>query len=67
MARRFFLVAVDGCIEPRVEGPYRTKALREKAAREIRKEQSEDDALFWADVQVGTLVVGCYSGGFFME
>ncbi len=68
MKKIYYLLAVDGGVEPFVEGPYRTKDERDRAARHIHERQKEDDSVFWADIdKVGALTVGTYTAGFFCQ
>ena len=66
MKKNYYLLEVEGGVEPIVCGPYRTKHERDKAAKQIRRKQQENDSLFWADIDgAGTLSVGTYTAGFF--
>ena len=61
----FYLIDVDGCVDPSALGPYDTCEERDKEAKRVRARQKETDALFWADVVPrGTLKVGAYTAGF---
>ena len=60
-----YLIPVDGCVEPRTAGPYASGTRRDAAARRLRADQDDDDALFWADVGAdGRLTVGAYTAGY---
>ena len=68
MKNNYYLLEIEGGVEPTVHGPYRTKHERDNAAKEIRRSQQGDDSLFWADTdEAGTLVVGTYRAGFFWQ
>ena len=68
MAKKYYLIAVEGSIEPEAIGPFRGGRKRDDEAKKVRAQQGDDDALFWADVdEKGNLNVGAYSGGFFPE
>lgn len=65
----YYLIPVDGGIDPEVRGPFRSDGERDAAALKIREhEQDENDVLFWLDVDPnGEPTIGAYSGGFFGE
>jgi hypothetical protein len=66
MKKTYYLLEVEGGIEPIVRGHCQTNRDRDNAAKQIRRRQDEDDGLFWADVdKAGTLTVGAYVAGFF--
>lgn len=68
MKKTYYLVEVQGGVEPFVQGLYRTKKERDDAAKQVHEAQEEDDCLFWADVDtVGRLIVGPYSARFFWK
>jgi hypothetical protein len=68
MKNNYYLIEVEGAVEPTVHGPYRTEHERHNAAKQIRRRQQEDDGLFWADIdEAGTLAVGPYTAGFFWQ
>ena len=68
MKKKYYLLVVEGGVEPSVQGPYQTEDERDRAAKEIHREQEEDDGLFWADIDEGAvLTVGSYTAGFFWE
>lgn len=68
LEKQYYLIAVPGCIDPEVKGPFVSEEEQDTAAKRIRKEQREEDALFWAIVEKdGELNVGAYSAGFFSE
>jgi hypothetical protein len=68
MKKNYYLLEVEGGVEPIVRGPYRTKIERDNAAKQIRLCQQEDDGLFWADIdEVAVLTIGAYTAGFFWE
>jgi hypothetical protein len=64
--RKYYVICVDGGVEPRVEGPFDTDRLRNAAARRVHKGQDADDAVFWADIdKSGGLTVGSYPSALF--
>ena len=68
MKKNYYLLEVEGGVEPTVHGPYNTKHERDNAAKQIRRRQQEDNALFWADIaEAGILAVGPYTAGFFWQ
>ena len=68
MKKKYYLLEVEGGVEPIVRGPYRTKIERDSAAKRIRLSQQEDDGLFWADIdEVAVLTIGAYTAGFFWQ
>ena len=68
MKKGYYLLGVEGGVEPTVHGPYATIDEQENAAKQIHPEQEDDDSLFWAEVdETGVLTVGSYGAGFFWE
>jgi hypothetical protein len=68
MKKNYYLVEVEGGVEPIVRGPYHTRRERDNMAKQIRQMQQEDDSLFWADIdKVAVLTVGAYKAGFFWQ
>jgi hypothetical protein len=66
MKEKYFLLEVEGGVEPTIRGPYYTRRARDNAAKEFRRMQQEDDSLFWADInEAAVLTVGAYTAGFF--
>ncbi len=66
MKKNYYLLEVEGGVEPIVRGPYHTKHERDNVAKQVRLQQQEDDGLFWADIdEAGTLATGAYRAGFF--
>jgi hypothetical protein len=66
MKNNYYLLKVEGGVEPTVHGPFRTKHERDDAAKQIRQRQEEDDSLFWANIdEAEILAVGTYTAGFF--
>jgi hypothetical protein len=66
--RGFYLIEVRGGLEPFVIGPFSEGNARDGAAKAIHKSQTEDDSLFWANIDdQGGLEVGSYIAGFFLE
>jgi hypothetical protein len=68
MKNNYYLIEVEGGVEPTVHGPYHTNHERDNAAKQIRQRQQEDDGLFWVDIdEAGALAVGTYTAGFFWQ
>ena len=68
MRKNYYLLEVEGSVEPSVQGPYQTEDERDHAAKEIHRGQEDDESLFWADINEGAaLTVGPYTAGFFWE
>lgn len=68
MKKRYYLIEVEGGVEPIVHGPYRNRDEQDNAAKQIHRIQEEDDGLFWAEVdEARVLTVESYSAGFFLE
>ena len=68
MKTKYYLLEVEGGVEPIVRGPYGTEDEQDSAARKIRRTQEEDDGLFWTEIdETGALVAGSYMAGFFWE
>jgi hypothetical protein len=65
METKYYLIEVDGGVEPFAQGPFSTEDERDEIAKEIHASQNENDYLFWADVQEsGVLTVGSYAAAF---
>jgi hypothetical protein len=61
MSESFWAVPIFRCVEPEpVVGPFDTYDDMLVKAREIRKEQRDDDALFWAMIKDGRLEIGSF-------
>lgn len=68
MENRYYLIEVEGGIEPFTQGPFETENERDEIAKEIHAAMGEDDCLFWADVDDrGVLTVGSYMAGFLWD
>ena len=66
MKTTYYLIEVEGGVEPCVHGPYQTEEERDNAARQIHKDLGENEALFWANVdRTARLIVGSYPSRFF--
>jgi hypothetical protein len=64
--KTYYLIEVQGGIEPLTRGPFQDEHERDVRAKSIHKALSLDDSLFWADVdEAGGLIVGSYIAGFF--
>jgi len=68
MKRIYYLIEVEGGVEPIVGGPYPAKHERDNEAKQIHRTQQEDDGLFWANIdELAVLTVGAYTAGFFWK
>jgi len=68
MEKSYYLIEVEGGIEPFAQGPFGTEDERDAIAKEIRAAMDEDDCLFWAEIDDrGILTVGSYSTSFFLD
>jgi len=68
MNKTYYLIEVQGGIEPLTRGPFQDEHERDDTAKDFHKALGLDDCLFWADVdEAGGLIVGSYTGGFFSE
>ena len=68
MENRYYLIEVEGGVEPVAQGPFETEQERDGIAKEIHASMDDDDCLFWADVdERGVLAVGSYVAGFFFD
>lgn len=68
MKKTYYLIEVQGGIEPLTRGPFQDEHERDDRAKSIHKALRLDDSLFWADVdEAGDLIVGSYTAGFFYE
>ena len=64
---KYYLIHSVCMIQPFLHGPYNTEEEQSDAARELHKKISEDDVIFWLDVdkEDGEPKVGSYAGRFF--
>jgi hypothetical protein len=68
MKKTYYLLVIEGGVEPFLRGPYQTEDERDNAAKQIRRSCDEDDGLFWADIDEAALpTVGAYGTAFFWE
>jgi len=68
MKKTYYLIEVQGGIEPLTRGRFQDEHERDVRAKNIHKALRLDDSLFWADVdEAGGLIVGSYTAGFFRE
>ena len=69
--KKFYVLFVEGDIEPSLLGPYKTQNERDAKARELKINEdgyaNDENGIFWMDVTHGVPEVGFYSGGFFEE
>jgi hypothetical protein len=64
----FYLLVVEGDVDPDIKGPYASQALRDQAARAHRARHGEDDGIYMLDVNAdGEPQVSAYSGAFFKQ
>lgn len=63
---RHYLIHVEGGTDPELRGPFESELDQQAAARDLRKEQDEEDALFWLDIdENGNPIVGSFTNQFF--
>ena len=68
MEKKFYLIEVEGGVEPFAQGPFETEDERDEIAKEIHARQEDNDGLFWANVdENGVLTVSSYMAGFFLD
>ena len=68
MKKTYYLIEVQGAIEPLTRGPFQDEHERDDRAKSIHTALRLDDSLFWADVdEAGGLIVGSYTANFFYE
>ncbi len=61
----YFVVFVWGDVDPSLEGPFETEDERDAKAREIRRNEGDENGIYWLDLtESGKLEVGPYTGGF---
>ena len=61
---QFYLVAVEGCVEPSLHGPYKDMRALRRAARKARAKQDIEDALFWMSItETGEPNIGSFISG----
>ena len=66
MNKRFYLIDVEGCVEPSLVGPFGDEETLAGEARKIRARQDEEDALFWLAIdEKGEPSVGPFAAGLF--
>jgi transcriptional regulator with XRE-family HTH domain len=67
MKIRYYVIVVEGGVEPSLNGPFDTEERQSSVARRLHRRLAEDDSLFWADIdEAGGLSVGPYTAGFFL-
>jgi hypothetical protein len=63
----FIIHSYDG-IDPDIVGTFLSEDRRDNEAKEIHRVMSEDDVIFWLNIdEWGQPTVGAYSAGFFEE
>jgi len=60
MEDKYYFVAIIGCVEPEVHGPFKTPEERVVRARTHNTRLSLKDGIYWADIIKGELVVGSF-------
>jgi len=63
---QYYLIIVEGDIEPLLLGPYADEKARDESAQKYKKEHGDEDGIFWLDIPEGGYrpVVGAYSRWF---
>lgn len=69
MAKKYYVLQIEGGIEPTLSQPFPTEDERDQYAKEVHKtDDPECDAVLWLDSSdEDDVTVGSYSGGFFRE
>ena len=68
MKKTYYLLVIEGGVEPFLRGPYQTEDERDNAAKQIRRSCDEDVGLFWADIyEAALLTVNSYGAVVFWE
>jgi hypothetical protein len=63
-SKDYYLIAMQGDVDPSLLGPFDDDSQRLQAAREYRQNESDDDGLYRLDVPKGVVpVVDIFSGG----
>lgn len=63
----YYVLQIEGDVEPVLHGPYATEEERAAAARNVRRKCERDnvpDGIYWLTC-TGAIEVGAYTGGFF--
>lgn len=64
----YHVLTVYGDVEPKLVGPFATKAARDAKAKKIKEEIGEDGGIYALDSDLGSSVsVDSYAGSFFGE
>jgi hypothetical protein len=70
----YYVLVVEGGVEPSLSDPYKTEKARDKEAKRVRNEGVDEhsdpveNGVFWLDVTSdGKVEVGSFSGGFMEE
>ena len=58
---KLYNIVIDNDVEIYLQGPYRTKALRLKAAQSHRNNHGDSDGIHWLSVSDSGVRVGDYS------
>jgi hypothetical protein len=67
-AVRYYLIHLEGCVEPGLVGPFPSERVRDMNAKRMGASHREPDALFWLDVaEEGTPLLGAYPAGLIEE
>lgn len=63
---KYFLLIVEGDVEPIAKGPYESDEARDRAAINEKRERGDQDGIYWLNVsERGLPFTGSYSGKFF--
>jgi len=64
----YYVLFVEGDIEPSLVGPFHNTDERDKAAVSLKREHGDENGIFMLDIDtIGRPSVDAYSGGFFEE
>jgi len=64
----FYVLFVEGDIEPSLIGPFRNPEDRDNEAIRLKREHGDEHGIFMLDIDtIGRPSVDAYSGGFFED
>lgn len=61
----FYVLLVQGDIEPSLQGPYATQDEQQKAARALKTQYGDHAGIYWLELDSGVPKAGAYSRAFF--
>ena len=64
----YYVLFVEGDVEPSLCGPYHNPKDRDEEAVRLKREHGDEHGIFMLDIDtIGRPSVDAYSGGFFQE